>query len=94
MMGFLSHDCKLDQVTIQGTLMGNQYIDNVLQPVDIPHFDSHALTSRPVYMDENIRPHCSHAVLAHLQTNAVMTLPLSIRSMDLNPLEDIWYPIG
>lgn len=92
--GCLSHDCKLDLVTIQGNLTGNQYIDNVLQPVVIPHFDNHALASRPVYMDDNARPHRSRAVLAYLQTNAVTTLPWPAMSPDLNPLEHIWDLIG
>jgi hypothetical protein len=33
----ISHDCKLDLVTIQGNLTGHQYIRDVLQPV-VPHF--------------------------------------------------------
>jgi hypothetical protein len=31
--GCISHDCKLDLVTIQGNLTGDQYTRNVLQPV-------------------------------------------------------------
>jgi hypothetical protein len=33
----ISHDCKLDLVTIQGTLTGDQYIRDVLQPVAVCH---------------------------------------------------------
>ena len=75
-------------------MTGNQYIDNVLQPVVIPHFDNHALASRPEYMDNNARPHRSRAVLAYLQTNAKMTLPWPAISPDLNPLEHIRDLIG
>jgi hypothetical protein len=45
----ISHDCKLDLVTIQGNLTGDQYIRDVLQPVVVPHFDNHPLATRPVY---------------------------------------------
>jgi hypothetical protein len=38
--GCISHNCKLDLVTIQGNLTGNQYIRDVLQPVVVPHFDN------------------------------------------------------
>ncbi len=38
--GCLSHDCKLDLVTIQGNLNGDRYIRNVLQPVVVPRFDT------------------------------------------------------
>jgi hypothetical protein len=37
----ISYDCKLDLVTIQGNLTGDQYIRDVLQPVVVPHFDNH-----------------------------------------------------
>ena len=53
----ISYDCKLDLVTIQGNLPGDQYIRDVLQPVVVPHFDNHPLATRPVYMDDNARLH-------------------------------------
>ena len=55
--GCISDDCKLDLVTIQGNLTGDQYIRDALQPVVVPHFDNHPLATRPVYMDDNARPH-------------------------------------
>jgi hypothetical protein len=67
--GCISHDCKLDLVTIQGNLTGDQYIRDVLQPVVVPHFDNHPLATRPVYMDDNARPHRSRAVTAYLQSD-------------------------
>ena len=45
--GGISHDCKLDLVTIQGNLTGDQYIRDVLQPVVVPHFDNQPLATRP-----------------------------------------------
>jgi hypothetical protein len=45
--GCISHDCKLDLVTIQGNLTGDQYTRDVLQPVVVPHFDNHPLATRP-----------------------------------------------
>ena len=67
----ISHDCKLDLVTIQDNLAGDQYIRDVLQPVGVPHFDNHPLATRPVYMDDNVRPHRSRAVTASLQSEAL-----------------------
>ena len=64
--GCISHNCKLDLVTIQGILTGDQYIRDVLQPVVVPHFDNHPLATRPVHMDDNARPHRSRAVTAYL----------------------------
>jgi hypothetical protein len=42
----ISHDCKLDLVTIQGNLTGDQHTRDVLQPVVVPHFDNHPLATR------------------------------------------------
>jgi hypothetical protein len=41
--GCISHDCKLDLITIKGNLTGDQYIRDFLQPVIVPHFDNHPL---------------------------------------------------
>ena len=73
--GCFSHDCKLDVVTIQGKLTGDQYIRDLLQPVVVPHFDNHPLTTRPVYMDDNAKPRRSRAVAAYLQSEAVTSVP-------------------
>ena len=44
-LGCISHDCKLDLVTIQGTLTGDQYIRDVLQPVVVPPFRQRQVSS-------------------------------------------------
>jgi transposase len=92
--GCISHDCKLDLVTIQGKITGDQYIRDVLQPVVIPHFDNYPLTTRPVYMDDNARPHRSRAITAYLQSEAVTSVPWSAMSPDLKPIEHILDMVG
>ena len=91
--GCISHDCKLDLVTIQGNLTGHQYIRDVLQPV-VPHFDSHPLATRSVYMDDNARPHRSRAVTAYLQSKAVTSVLWSAMNPDFDPIQHIWDMLG
>jgi hypothetical protein len=51
------------------------YHDNVLAPRVVPHFDNHALADRPMFMDDNARPHRARIVQHFLQQEAVQTIP-------------------
>jgi hypothetical protein len=56
-LGWFSFDCKLDLYVLDGNLTGQKYLDNVLAPRVVPHFDNHALADRLMLMDDNARPH-------------------------------------
>ena len=87
--GCLSHDCKLDLDTVRGNLNGDQYQEVILNGVVVPHFDDHTLASRPIFMDDNARPHRARAVMDFLDREGITTLPWPARSPDLNPIESM-----
>jgi hypothetical protein len=91
--GCISHDCKLDLVTIRGNLTGEQYFRDVLKPVVVTHFENLPLAVRPVFLDDNTMPHRVRAVTAYLQSEAVTFLPWPVMRPNLNPAEN-WNTLG
>ena len=59
----VSHGCMLDLDTVQGSLNGPRYQRDTLETIVFSHFDNHALAMKPVFMDDNARPHRMHAVI-------------------------------
>jgi hypothetical protein len=55
--GCFSFDCKLDLYVLDGNRTGQKYHVNVLAPRVVPHFNNHALADRPMFMDDNAKPH-------------------------------------
>jgi hypothetical protein len=92
--GCFSFDCKLDLYVLDGNLTGQKYRDNVLAPRVVPHFDNHALADRPMFMDDNARPHTARIVQQFLEQEAVQTIPWPAMSPDMNPIEHVWDFIG
>jgi hypothetical protein len=92
--GCFSFDCKLDLYVLDGNMTGQKYRDNVLAPRVVPHFDNHALADRPMFMDDNARPHRSRIIQHFLQQEAVQTITWPAMSPDMNPIEHVWDFIG
>ena len=79
--------CKLDLVIVRQKLNGQRYLTDILNIVVVPLFDNHPLNTRPIFMDDNARPHRARVVIDFLHQQAVTTLPWPARSPDLNPIE-------
>ena len=67
--------CKLDLYVLNGTMNGQMYRDSVLRDIVVPHFDNHPLASRPLYMDDNARPHRAGIVNQYKQQEVIDTIP-------------------
>ena len=94
-VGCISYDCKLDLLTVPGTLIGQRYLDKILEAAVVSHFDiNHSLASRPIFMDDNARPHRARIVVDFLNNDAVDTLPWSAKSPGLNSIEHVWDLLG
>jgi hypothetical protein len=92
--GSFSLNCKLDLYVLDGTLTGQKYRDQTLCPLVVPHFDCDPLTSRPILMDANVRPHRACIVQNYLQQEAIKLLPWPAMSPDMNPVEHLWNYLG
>lgn len=71
--------------------LGDQYTKEVLQPLVVLHFDNHPLAAIPVIMNDKFtcRPHLSKVVTTFFLGKAVMAIPLTAMSSNLNPIEHI-----
>jgi hypothetical protein len=88
--GCFSFDCKLDLYVLDGNLTGQKYCENLLPPRVVPHFANHALTDRPMFMDDSTRPQRARIVQHFLQQEAAQTIPCPAMSPDMNPIEHVW----
>ena len=73
--GCASCTSKLDLITVRGNLNGQIYRQNIREASVVPHFDNHSLNTRPVFMDDNARPHRARVVTDYLHYESITTLP-------------------
>ena len=84
-----SNACKLTMHVLDGTLTGVKYRNDILQNSVFPHSEDHNLASRPLFMDDNARPHRAQIVQQYSQDEAISLLPWLAFSPDQNPIEHV-----
>ncbi|GFT97603.1 transposable element Tcb2 transposase [Trichonephila clavipes] len=75
-----------------GTLTGQRYIDEVLLP-HVRLFRG-AVGDKFVFMDDNATCHRTLAVQDCLDSEGIKRLVWPVRSLDLNPIENVWDALG
>ncbi|GFX20600.1 transposable element Tcb2 transposase [Trichonephila clavipes] len=80
-----AYDSRSTLIVMRGTLTGQRYVDDILQPHVGPFLDGLPGT---VFQQDNARPHTARVAqdfLRHFQT-----FPWPTRSPDLTPVEHVW----
>ncbi|UYV64657.1 K02A2.6-like, partial [Cordylochernes scorpioides] len=85
----IAYDSRSSLLRIQGTLMAQRCVDDVLRPVTLPYLQG---VPNALYQQDNARPHTARISQQALQD--VQMLPWPPYSPDLSPIEHVWDIIG
>ena len=88
--GGISVRFRAELLVLNGTLTGQRYINEVLQPVVLPFVQQHHV----VLQDDNARPRWARIVQQFLQQNNVHHLDWPAWSPALSPIEHVWGILG
>ena len=90
----LSSMGRMDLHICQGTVTGQYYRDNILDPIVVPFARRHGAGF--IFQDDydNARPHRARIVQRHLQQRGIRTLPWPAMSPDYFPIEHLRNILG
>ena len=82
---------KTNLIVVQGNLIAQGYINQILQPEADPFPQRHGPAT---LMHDNARPHVARICRQFLNRNNVNVLSWPVMSPDMNPIEHIWDYLG
>ena len=82
---------KTNLIVVQGNLIAQGYINQILQPEAVPFLQGHGPA---ILMHGNARPNFARIYRQFLKRNNVKVLPWPAVSPDMNPIEHIWDYLG
>ncbi|GFV36574.1 transposable element Tc1 transposase [Trichonephila clavipes] len=87
----LAYHGRSQFLRIVGNLNSTRYINEVLQPQDIPFLQG---LSGAVFQQNNARPHVAKTVKSYLDSQQVQLLPWPAYLPDMSPIEHVWVIVG
>ena len=86
--GGISFNSRTQLIIFNGNLTGQRYRDEILAPVEVPHFNVNRNVT--IFQKDNARCHTARVSVDYLQQQNIDLLPWSARSPDLSPIEHLW----
>ncbi|GFW53396.1 transposable element Tcb1 transposase [Trichonephila clavipes] len=89
--GAIAYHGRSQLLRIVGNLNSTRYINEVLQPQDIPFLQG---LPGAVFQQDNARTHIAKTVKSYLDSQQVQLLPWPAYSPDISPIEHVWDIVG
>ncbi|GFU83834.1 transposable element Tcb1 transposase [Trichonephila clavipes] len=89
--GAIAYHGRSQLLRIVGNLNSTRYINEVLQPQDIPFLQG---LPGAVFQQDNARPRVAKTVRSYLDSQQVQLLPWPAFSPDMSPIEHVWDIVG